>query len=78
MHTDQMAYLIDVAKTGSINTTAKRMFSSQQAVSESLKRLEAELNCTILNRSKRGVSLTEDGKYVLPNYKASKHLQQFN
>ena len=65
MHTDQMAYLIDVAKTGSINTTAKRMFSSQQAVSESLKRLEAELNCTILNRSKRGVSLTEDGKYVL-------------
>lgn len=65
MNTDQIAYLIDIAKTGSINTTAKRMFSSQQAVSESIKRLEHELNCTILDRSKRGVSLTEDGKFVL-------------
>lgn len=65
MNTDQIAYLIDIAKTGSINTTAKRMFSSQQAVSEAIKRMESELNCTILDRSKRGVSLTEDGKFVL-------------
>lgn len=65
MNTDQIAYLIDIAKTGSINTTAKRMFSSQQAVSEAIKRMEQELNCTILERSKRGVSLTENGKFVL-------------
>ena len=65
MNTDQIAYLIDIAKTGSINTTAKHMFCSQQAVSEAMKRLEHELGCTILERSKRGVSLTEDGKYVL-------------
>ena len=65
MNTDQMAYLIDIAKTGSINTTAKRLFSSQQAISESIKRLENELNCTLLIRSKKGVTLTEDGKYVL-------------
>ncbi len=65
MHSDQLLYLIDIAKTNSINATAKRMFSSQQAVSESIKHLENELNCTILNRSKTGVSLTDDGKYVL-------------
>lgn len=65
MNTDQIAYLIDISKTGSINTTAKRMFCSQQAVSEAIKRLEQELDCTILKRSKRGVTLTEDGKYVL-------------
>ena len=65
MNTDQIAYFIDIAKTGSINTTAKRMFSSQQAVSDAIKRMEQELGCTILERSKRGVSLTEDGKYVL-------------
>ncbi len=65
MNTDQISYLIDIAKTGSINTTAKRMFSSQQAVSEAIKRLENELNCTILERSKRGVTLTEDGRFVL-------------
>ena len=65
MNTDQIAYFIDIAKTGSINTTAKRMFSSQQAVSDAIKRMEQELGCTILERSKRGVSLTDDGKYVL-------------
>lgn len=65
MNTDQLRYLIDIAKTGSINTTAKRMFSSQQAISESIKRLENELNCIILDRSKRGVTLTADGKFVL-------------
>lgn len=65
MNTDQLRYLIDIAKTGSINTTAKRMFSSQQAISESIKRLENELNCIILERSKRGVTLTADGKFVL-------------
>ena len=72
MNTDQIAYFIDIAKTGSINTTAKRMFSSQQAVSDAIKRMEQELGCTILERSKRGVSLTDDGKYVLqrcPNRK---------
>jgi len=80
MNTDQISYLIDIAKTGSINTTAKRMFSSQQAVSEAIKRLEQELSCTILERSKRGVTLTEDGKYVLnqilPMYEQYQLLQQ--
>lgn len=75
MNTDQIAYLIDIAKTGSINTTAKRMYCSQQSVSESIKRLESELGCTILERSKRGVSLTEDGKYVLQH--VSPMLEQY-
>lgn len=65
MNFDQLRYLIDIAKTGSINTTAKRLFTSQPAVSESIKRLEQELNGTILLRSKKGVELTDDGKFVL-------------
>ena len=76
MHSDQLLYLIDISKTNSINATAKRMFSSQQAVSESIKHLEAELNCTILNRSKTGVELTDDGKYVL-SY-ATTMIEQYN
>jgi len=58
-------YVIDISKTNSINATAKRVFTSQQTISESVKRLEAELGCIILDRSKTGVNLTEDGKYVL-------------
>ncbi|MBR6756496.1 MAG: LysR family transcriptional regulator [Peptococcaceae bacterium] len=81
MNTDQMAYLIDIAKTGSINTTAKRLFSSQQAISESIKRLEAELECVLLIRSKKGVALTEDGKYVLQQvsnmYEQYEELQKY-
>lgn len=76
MHLDQLMYLVDISKTNSINTTAKRMFSSQQAVSESIKRLENELNCTILNRSKTGVALTDDGKFVLAY--AIQMIEQYN
>ena len=65
MNSEQLRQLIDISKTGSIRMTAKRLYISQQAVSESMKRLEKELNCILLNRSKNGVTLTDDGKFVL-------------
>lgn len=65
MNIDQLKYFADLAKTNSITTTAKRMFISQQALSESLKRLENELGCTLVTRSKSGVEFTEDGRMVL-------------
>jgi DNA-binding transcriptional LysR family regulator len=33
MNIDQLRYFADLAKTGSMNTTAKRMFISQPALS---------------------------------------------
>ncbi len=65
MNIDQLKYFADLAKTNSITNTAKRMFISQQALSESIKRMENELGCTLVLRSKTGVSFTEDGKYIL-------------
>ena len=65
MNMDQLKYLADLAKTNSMNETAKRMFITQQAVSDSIKRLEQELGCTLLIRAKTGISFTEDGKVVL-------------
>ena len=70
MNSEQLLQLIDISKTGSIRMTAKRLYTSQQAISESIKRLEKELNCTLLSRSKNGVTLTDDGKIVL-NYALS-------
>lgn len=61
----QLSYLIDIAKTSSINTTAKRLFISQSTISESIKRLEWELNAKLLHRSHTGVDLTADGKFLL-------------
>lgn len=76
MNIDQMKYLADLAITNSMNVTARRMFISQQAVSDSVKRLEQELGCTLLNRSKTGISFTEDGKVILEH--VQKMLKQFD
>lgn len=61
MRTEQLQYLVDILKTGSINKTAQHFFISQQAVSSSLRQLENELGCTLLNRTATGVSLTDRG-----------------
>lgn len=61
MRTEQLQYLVDILKTGSINKTAQHFFISQQAVSNSLKQLENELDCKLLNRTATGVSLTNRG-----------------
>ena len=65
MRIDQLFYLIDIAKTNSISTTAHRVYSSQQAISEAIRKMEKELGTTLLNRSKTGVSLTSDGQIVV-------------
>lgn len=65
MNTDQIELFIDVAKTGSINKTAANFFITHQSASSSLKKLESELGMLLLNRTPGGISLTEDGQYVL-------------
>lgn len=64
MRIEQLIYLADIAQTGSITTTAQRVFLSQQAVSESIRNLEKELGYQLLNRSKTGVRLTQRGQLV--------------
>ena len=65
MHIDQLRYFSDLGKTNSINETAKRMYISQPALSDSIKRLEAELNCVLILRSKTGIKFTDKGKIAL-------------
>ena len=65
MNIDQLRYFSDLSKTNSMNETAKRMFITQPSLSESIKRLERELDCLLVKRSKTGVEFTEEGKLVL-------------
>lgn len=65
MNLDQLRYLVDLASTGSMNVTAKNMYISQPAISDSIRRLENELNCTLFKRSKTGVTFTPEGELVL-------------
>ena len=65
MRLEQLYYLSELAKHPSINTASSNLNLTQQSLSNSIKSLEEELNCTILKRSYKGISFTEDGEKVL-------------
>ena len=59
-----------VAETESISRAAERLFISQPAVSKSIKNLEDALSVHLIERSSRGIKLTEQGKLLY------EHLQE--
>lgn len=61
MTLSQLKYVVEVAKTGSINRAAANLFVSQSVLSTSINKLETEIGRSIFNRSNRGVSLTPFG-----------------
>ena len=61
MTIQQCIYVLEIAKSGSFNEAAKRLFVAQSSLSVSIKALEQELNIQIFNRVANGVYLTEDG-----------------
>lgn len=64
MQIEQLKYLLEVAKTRSISIAAENLFLSQPAISISLKKLEKELDATLLVRTKHGTTLTQEGKLI--------------
>lgn len=52
----------EVANSGNITAAAEKLHISQPAVSKSIKSLESQLGGTLFVRTKRGVTLTEEGK----------------
>ena len=56
-----LRYFLAVAREQSFSTAAERMFLSQPTLSRQLKELEDELGKTLLVRSNKGVTLTEEG-----------------
>lgn len=54
-----------VVKTGEFKKAAEAIFRSQAAVSMQIKRLEEMLGSTLMERSNRGIQLTEAGKTLL-------------
>jgi len=64
MQLHQLLYLKTVAETRSIRKASEKLFVSQQAISQSLQKLEEEYDIQLLNRSVHGVTLTEAGSYA--------------
>jgi DNA-binding transcriptional LysR family regulator len=58
---DGLAAFIAVAETGSISEAARRMRLSKSVVSDRLTELEGSLGASLVHRSTRKLTLTEDG-----------------
>jgi len=65
MTLQQLKYAIEVAKWGSINIAAQKLFITQPSLSNAIKELENEINILIFERTNRGVNLTVDGAEFL-------------
>ncbi len=63
----QLLYLVEIFRCGSINKAAQNLFISQSSISSSIKDLEDELGVCFFERHNRGVDFTEEGKEFL-NY----------
>lgn len=61
----QLRYFVEVSAEGSISAAADLLYVAQPTMSAALKDLEQRVGCTLLIRSARGVTLTEDGTEFL-------------
>ncbi|MEN1970373.1 LysR family transcriptional regulator [Lentibacillus sp. N15] len=65
MTLQQLKYVIEVARSRSINKAAQNLFISQPSLSNSLKELEKEMGITIFLRTNKGIRITLEGTEFL-------------
>lgn len=68
MEFKHIEYFIETCNHKSISQAAESLYISQQALSRCIANMEAELGCTIFHRSVKGISLTEEGKYLYERF----------
>lgn len=57
-----LKYAVEVAKEGTLNSAAKKLFIAQPNLSRAIKELEAEMGITIFERRAKGMVLTPEGE----------------
>ncbi len=65
MTLQQMRYAVTIAQYGSMNKAADMLFVSQPSLTSAIRSMEEELGIKIFKRSKRGVTITNDGAEFL-------------
>lgn len=65
MRLEQLRHLLGIAEAGSLRKAAASLGISQPALTKSVRQLEDELQAPVLQRTNRGVVLTEYGRVVV-------------
>ena len=76
MDLQQLFFVVETAKTGSINKAARNLYVSQPNLSKAISGLEKELQLSLFTRTAKGVTPTEEGWEFLQF--AQSMLAQFN
>ncbi|MDO4198774.1 MAG: LysR family transcriptional regulator [Erysipelotrichaceae bacterium] len=67
MTLQQLHYALMIAREGSMNKAAEKLYISQPNLTNAIKQLEEETGITIFERSNKGVTITEEGNEFLFN-----------
>ncbi|MFD0788505.1 LysR family transcriptional regulator, partial [Micromonospora azadirachtae] len=70
MQIEALDVLRTVVRHGSITAAAQELRYTQSAVSRQIAALEAEFGVVLFDRLPRGVTLTEEGRHLLPHVEA--------
>mgnify|MGYP005953311257 CR=1 FL=1 len=65
MTIQQLQYVLEVTKTGSVSKAARNLYLSQPNLSNAIKKLEQELGITIFERTTMGMQLTGNGQRLV-------------
>lgn len=65
MELRDLTYLLEVAHTAHLGRAAERLGLTQPALTKCIARLEAELRVALLERTPKGVALTEYGRHLV-------------
>lgn len=70
MTLQQLQYVVEVDRCGSINRAAQNLFTTQPNISTAIKNLEKELCISIFDRKNMGISTTAEGRELVSYAKA--------
>lgn len=65
MTIQQLQYVLEISKTGSVSKAARNLYLSQPNLSNAIKNLENELGITIFDRTPMGMQLTVSGRKLV-------------